>query len=261
MCLAERVATGSRPHVLEDGPDTLNSDEDAEKDVEADVEKGMYTSETDPELGPKTLSPQEAAQQRAAAKALKEFTSSSRFTTSSSPDVSSDFGNSIVTSPQSTRQPTPLNSDNEDDMTEDHKRLINHSKKCSSIPRCSSAPGDRPPPKPATRQPASRQPAPAKEPKGHGTPVARMRDDAGPSQKVPEPQGLKAAAPPRAPAERTKSQGFERESSTGQESPEAKASSTQSQSPGRAGSPRGGVGSGLMGYVWDLWSPSPKPGS
>jgi hypothetical protein len=34
MCLAERVATGSRPRVLEDGPDTLNSDEDSDKDVE-----------------------------------------------------------------------------------------------------------------------------------------------------------------------------------------------------------------------------------
>jgi hypothetical protein len=40
MCLAERVATGSRPRVLEDGPDTLNSDEDSDKDVEADNLKG-----------------------------------------------------------------------------------------------------------------------------------------------------------------------------------------------------------------------------
>jgi hypothetical protein len=61
MCLAERDATGSRPRVLEDGPDTLSSDEDSEKDVEADVEKWMYTSEMDPKLGPKKLSPQELA--------------------------------------------------------------------------------------------------------------------------------------------------------------------------------------------------------
>jgi hypothetical protein len=74
----------------------------------------------------------------------------------------------------------------------------------TSVPRCLSAPGEKPP----TRQPAKSQPA--QEPKGYGTPASRMRDDAGPSQKVSQPSDLKAAASQRAPAEkhpmRTRSQ-------------------------------------------------------
>jgi hypothetical protein len=116
MCLAERAAIRSRPRVLEDGPDTPNSDDEAKEDVKPDELTGAYTSEMDPKLGPKKLSPLEVSQQKAAAQVLKEFASSSpsRFTTSSSPEVSSDFGNSIVNSAQSSRQPTPMNSDNED---------------------------------------------------------------------------------------------------------------------------------------------------
>jgi hypothetical protein len=38
MCMAERIATGSRPRVLEDGPGTIHSDDDAKEDVEADKE-------------------------------------------------------------------------------------------------------------------------------------------------------------------------------------------------------------------------------
>jgi hypothetical protein len=44
MCLAERIATGSRPRVLENGPDVWHSDDEAKEDVLPDVEKGMYTS-------------------------------------------------------------------------------------------------------------------------------------------------------------------------------------------------------------------------
>jgi hypothetical protein len=63
-----------------------------------------------------------------------------------------------------------------------------------------------------------------------GTPASRMRDDADPSQKVPEPQVLKAAASQRAPAR-------------GQESPAGHPMSTRRAS--RAGSlrPKGGFGS------------------
>jgi hypothetical protein len=236
MCLAERVATGSRSRVLENGPDTLNSDDEAKEDVTADELTGMYTSEMDPKSGPKKLSSQEAARQRAMATALRDaerLTSSSvsRFTTSSSPEVSSDFGNSIgnsaQSSRQSSRQSTPMNSDNEDDMTEDQKRLVKLARKKSSIPRCSSAPGEKPP----TRQPAKSQPA--QEPKGNGTPVSRMRGDAGPSQKVTQPSVLKAAAYRRAPADR---------SSSGQESPGTKVPTTKQAS--RAGGLRGVGGSG-----------------
>jgi hypothetical protein len=233
MCLAERVATGSRPRVLENGPDTLNSDDEAKEDVKADELTGMYTTEMDPKLGPKKLSSLEVSQQKAAAQALKELSNSSpsRFSTSSTPEVSSDFGNSIVNSAQSSRQSsrqsTPMNSDNEDDMTEDHKRMVKLAKKKSSIPRCSSAPGEKPP----TRQPAKSQPA--QEPKGNGTPASRMRDDAGPSQKVPQPSGLKAAASQRAPAGPSRS---------GQESPGTKVPTTKQAS--RAGSLRGVGGPG-----------------
>jgi hypothetical protein len=71
LCIAERVATGGRKRVLENGPDTWNSDDEAEEDIEADEEENMYTAEMDPKLGPKVLSQSEAARQRATGKALK----------------------------------------------------------------------------------------------------------------------------------------------------------------------------------------------
>jgi hypothetical protein len=138
MCLAERVATGSRPRVLEDGPDTLNSDEDANEDVEADKELNMYAPGVDPTAGPTVISSAYAARQRAIAQAVSSQMSTPRTTTDS------DAGNSIVSSPQPSRQPTPLNSDDDEFMTEDQKRAANHGKKKSlakSIPRCPSAPG------------------------------------------------------------------------------------------------------------------------
>jgi hypothetical protein len=64
----------------------------------------------------------------------------------STSSISSDFGNSITSSrtssPQPTRQGTPVNSDDEE-MTEDQKRAARHGKKCAAktIPRCPSAPG------------------------------------------------------------------------------------------------------------------------
>jgi hypothetical protein len=132
--------------------------------------------------------------------------------------------------------------DNEDQMTEDQKMLVKHAKKCSGIPRCASAPGEKLPPKPAS----------AKEPKGHGTPASRMRDDAGPSQKVPEPQGLKAAASQKAPAGKV---------GQGQESPGTKVpidptAIRRPKSAGRAGSLRLGDGSGLTDTCVDLFNPS-----
>jgi hypothetical protein len=151
MCTAERIAAGSLCRVPEDGPDTWNSDDEAIEDVLPDEEKGAYTAGMDPKLGPKKLSAHEAARQRATANALK-LAQSSGFTTSSS-DVSSEFGNSIVSSPQPSRQPTPAstpaNSDDDDGMTEDQRRVVAHAKKCSAknVPRCTSAPGTRPPPK------------------------------------------------------------------------------------------------------------------
>jgi hypothetical protein len=71
LCMAERVETGSRRRVLEDGADTVKSDDEAVEDVVPDEEHNMYTAEMDPKKGPKVLSQSEAARQRAAAQAMK----------------------------------------------------------------------------------------------------------------------------------------------------------------------------------------------
>jgi hypothetical protein len=81
MCIAERVATGNRRRVLENGPDMWGSDDEALKDVEADEEHEMYTFEMDPKKGPKVLTQAEAARQRAARKALEDFRQASRLAT------------------------------------------------------------------------------------------------------------------------------------------------------------------------------------
>jgi hypothetical protein len=73
MNIAAQVATGSRRLVHEDGPDKMNSDDDALEDVKPDEEKGMYTPGMDPKKGPIKLSQHEAARQRAAAQTLKEM--------------------------------------------------------------------------------------------------------------------------------------------------------------------------------------------
>jgi hypothetical protein len=140
----------------------------------------------------------------------------SSLTVSSSPTVSSDFGNSIVNSAhasrQSSRQPTPVNSDNEDtDMSLDqwsavkhgkklaakatpsfdHASLLANSQRCADLPRCSSAPGEEPPKKSQPAPPKRGQPASGPK---DGAPASRTRADAGPSQKSPE---ATQKAPPR----------------------------------------------------------------
>jgi hypothetical protein len=243
MCIAEQIATGSRPRVLEDGSDTIHSDDEAKKDVEPDVELNTYAAGADPKLGPTKLSQHEVARQRAVAQALKAQASGSQsscsesdnpngfdmrwshsrqtFVKNAAKDLSdSDIGNSIipspVSSPEPTRQPTPLTSPtNSDDegMSEDQRRLAENAQKRASKgarkqqpqpPRCTSAPGTRAPPKSV----------PAKEPHGVGNPAFRSRAEAGPSQRVPEPP--KAADSPRAPADKSKNIGM------GQESPGTK---------------------------------------
>jgi hypothetical protein len=250
MCMAERIATGSRKRVPEDGPDTWHSDDESKTDIEADKETNTYTSEMDPKLGPQRLTTQEAARQRAAYQALRSQMGSADTTTDS------DLGNSIVSSqvqsPQSTRQPTPLNSDNEDEdgMAEDQLCKLKGAKKMSTKaqpPRCPSAPGTK---------------APPKEPKGDGTPVSLMRDDTGPSQKVSQPaaqaQGSKAVAPPAAPADQPKGAKAP-PPKKGQESPVAKATQprmqTRSQA-SRAGGLRSGGGLGQTDTCVSRGNPS-----
>jgi hypothetical protein len=245
MCIAERIATGSRKRVTEDGPDTWHSDDESKTDIEADKEANMYTSEMDPTLGPQKLSTHEAARLRAAAKGSQASTSAS------STDVSSDFGNSIVSSPVSTRQATPLNSDDDESLSYDQQRALNLGKKMSqkSVPRCPSAPSSRKATggAPGTRSgvvPESPMPDPvtqAVEPKA----VA--------SQRAPADQLQGAKAPPP-----TKGQ------VKGQESPVAKAThpmASRTRNASGAGGLRGVDGSGSIGAVCGLSSPARKPGS
>jgi hypothetical protein len=243
---------------LKMAPTPWNSDDEATEDTVPDEEKGAYTAEMDPKLGPKTLSAHEAARQRAAANALKLAHSSGSVTTSSS-DVSSDFGNSIVSSqvssPQPSRQPTPAttpgNAEDDDALAEDHKRVVAHAKKCSArnVPRCTSAPGTKLPPKKSV---------PPKPEEG-GKPVARSRAVADPPPSAQTSEPKKAAAPQRAPAEKPSTQG------KGQESPGIKVPTqdphpmaTRRQRAGRAGSLRLGDGSGQTDTCVDLFNPS-KP--
>jgi hypothetical protein len=147
MCIAERVATGNRRRVLENGPDTWCSDDEAKEDVEADEEHGMYTSEMDPKKGPKVPSQAEAARQRATKKALEAFKKASRPGTPIGGSSDEDDPASPATiwsqsrrcfrpnknrPKQEERIPTPLTSPvNSDDegMSEDQRRMADLGKK------------------------------------------------------------------------------------------------------------------------------------
>jgi hypothetical protein len=260
MCLAERVATGSRPRVLGDGPDTLNSPDEATEDIEADKELHMYAPGVDPK--PVVISSAEAARQRAIASVIRSQMGSAATST-----TDSDWGNSIVSSPvqspQPTRQPTPLNSDDDESMTEDQKRAANHGKKKSlarSVPRPTSAPGAAPPKKkaevgnPGTRSRVVPEP-PMPDPEER-TRKARQ-DERDFLEMLDNPRPVvnpsssfvgesKAAASPRAPADQPKGAKAP-PPPKGQESPVAKATQprmqTRSQA-SRAGGLRPGGGSG-----------------
>jgi hypothetical protein len=184
MCVAERIATGSRARVIEDGPDTVHSDDEAKAEVIPDEEHGMSTAEMDPNLGPIKIPQHEVARPRAAAQALKAQLSCSQ---SASSVTDSEFGNSIVSSrvpsPEPSRQPTPLSSpSNSDDegMTEYQRRHAASAKKKASRaqpPRCLSAPGTKAPKKSV--------------PKDAGEPVTRLGDVADPASS----ETSKVAAP------------------------------------------------------------------
>jgi hypothetical protein len=150
MDMAERIATGSRRRVLENGPDTWGSDDEAQADIEADEEKGMYTPEMDPKKGPKVLPQREAARQRATGKALEAFKKAARPGTPVGGSSDDDDPASPATvwsqsrqcfrpnknrpKQEETRVPTPLttpvNSDDEG-MSEDQRRMVNLGKRMS----------------------------------------------------------------------------------------------------------------------------------
>jgi hypothetical protein len=222
--MAERIATGSRPRVLEKGPDTWHSDDEAKDDVLPDVEKGMYTEGMDPEKGPIKLSQHEAGRQRAAASALKAQSlrgssedddpdgsdmvwsnSLQNFRKNTAKVLSdSEAGNSIKmiysgSSPEPTRQPTPLttpvNSDDEE-MSVDQRRKATTAKKLASrsVPRSGSAQDLKPPARKATAS------------KGEDKSATRSMAVAEPSPPGPAVGTTKAAAPPKAPADPKKGQ-------------------------------------------------------
>jgi hypothetical protein len=255
MCLAERIATGSRKRVPEDGPDTWHSDDESRTDIEADKETNMYTAGMDPLKGPQVLSSHRAAQLRAEAATSRLLSAST--TSATSTDVDSDFGDSIISSPVSTRSPTPLNSD-DDSMSEDQKRALNTGKKMArrSAPRCPSAPSLQKAPGDA---PGTRSRAVPESPKPDSG-QARLEDTS------PFFADLKAAAPQRAPADQptgAKAPPPTKGHVKGQESPVAKAThpmATRTRNASGAGGLRGVDGSGQTqgcGHV----SPPSKPGS
>jgi hypothetical protein len=272
MCMAERIATGIRPRVLENGPDVWHYDDEAKEDVLPDVEKGMYTEGMDPEKGPTKLSQHEAARQRAAAPALKSLRGSSEADDPDSPDMvwsnsrqtwrkntakvlsDSEEGNSIVPSRQSSQTtPSPQDDDDWSWMTPDQRRkaevaakaMAGRAAKTPQPPRCLSAPG--------TKAPKKSVPAPAAE--ATGKPATRSRAVAGPVSSPQAPEPVKAVASQRAPAGQSKK---------GQESPGTKvpppdphpmATRRQRQASG-AGSSRPGGGSGQTDTCVDLFNPS-----
>jgi hypothetical protein len=166
MNTAAKVATGNRQRVLEDGPDKMNSDddEDAIEDVRPDEELGMYTAGMDPKKGPVMLTPEQAAAQKAAVKITSRsqtpvggssddndpngsenvwsqsrgyFRKNKYFRkpveaspmTSVPESTTSDPESSAMGSIESTRQPTPINSDDDDSRSEDQKRMADLGKK------------------------------------------------------------------------------------------------------------------------------------
>jgi hypothetical protein len=158
LCMAERVATGNRRRVLEDGNDTWHSDDEAKEELIPDEEPNAYTPEMDPKKGPVVLSQREAARQRAASQALKKSKSQpprSQTPVGGSSDDDDPNGSDMIWSSsrqifrknkaksrqptpapmsasETARQPTPLTSPaNSDDewMSEDQRRKVESAKK------------------------------------------------------------------------------------------------------------------------------------
>jgi hypothetical protein len=212
MTTAARVATGNRRRVLEDGPDVMNSDdEDSKKDEHGEELKGMYAQGCS-SLEQARISEQQAQMQRAMASVQN-----------SSPNVLA------LLSPGTTRQPTPVNSEDEDWswMHEGQRKLAEIAKaELAKNPVLSL-----PPPRPATRIPDPEVQTPAKD-----TVVKKTVKKAAASPRAPADQPTGAKAPPP-----TKGQ------AKGQESPETKVS-TPMETRGQAKKKASGAG-GLRGVA------------
>jgi hypothetical protein len=146
LAKSRQIATGGRRRVLENGRDVLNSsDEDDEKMV-ADEEQGMYAPGMDPEAGPIHLSTSQAATQRFFGKSMR-LASEAQSESEDTSGLEGGFGKLVARlrdaiSPSSSRTPTPVTSDNEDEeMSEDQKRLARFGKRKAAFTRL---PADEP---------------------------------------------------------------------------------------------------------------------
>jgi hypothetical protein len=216
MCTAERIATGNRRRVLENGPDTWHSDDEAIKDVVPDEEHGMYTAEMDPKKGPMKISQREPARQRAAADALKaaEAQTAAGSSDSDDPDgpdmvwshslqnfrrnkakilTDSDLGNSVVpsrqlspiatiprvSSPEPTHQDTLSSDDDWSWMSEKQREKAEVAKKVMAERNTKALQPPRCLSAPETKAPKKSPPAQSSE--DVGKPVTRSRAVTGPS--------------------------------------------------------------------------------
>jgi hypothetical protein len=176
LITAARVATGSRRRVLEDGPDTMNSeDEDAKKEERGDELTGMYAPGR-ATLEDARLSEEQAQLQRAAASSKDTFRSSIP----------------ALSAPEFERKPTPLttpvNSDDEE-MSYEQRRALNTGKKMAakSTPKA---------PKVAPKAAAPPQ-APADQPKGAKAPTptkGQAKGQESPETKVSTPMETRGQA-------------------------------------------------------------------
>jgi hypothetical protein len=236
MMTAARVATGSRPRVLEDEPDVMNSDdEDSKMEEHGDKLTGMYAQGCS-SLEQARISEQQAQMQRAMA--------------------TQNFSGSLVLSSSEPVPPRLLSPTGEDWswMNENERKLAEAAVKKMA------------PPRPATRIPDSEPEiqAPAK-----AAPLVITKATLAPATDVPE-SFTKAVAPQQGPAGRPKGAKAPTRKK-GQESPETKVSkptadhhpmaTRTSTKTGSGAGFRGVDGSRQTGYVCGKLSPSSKPGS
>jgi hypothetical protein len=141
LAKSKQVATGNRRRVLENGLDVMSSSDEDDPKMKPDEEHDMYTAGMDPKAGPPKISEAEAQRQRFFAKATRaagfpdppqSFVLSTDAQTFPEPPVLQGGVDELITrlrdvinSASSSRIPTPVTSDTEDqdEMSEDQKRL------------------------------------------------------------------------------------------------------------------------------------------
>jgi hypothetical protein len=235
MITAARVATGSRPRVLEDGPDVMNSDdEDSKKDEHGEELTGMYAN------GCSTLEEARMTEQQAQVqRASVTFSSSLALPKSTSP-TGEDWSW----------------------MSEKQRKLAEAAVQLMAL--------SSPPPRPATRIPEPEFQAPAKAGPLEITkailapavdiPESFTKAVASPRAPADQPTGTKVPPRKKGRAKGQESPGTKVPPPTVDRPPMATRSSTKKQ-PSGAGGLGGVTGSGQIGAVCGSSSPARKPGS